>query len=104
MLDILVWISIWLLTGLIIYAIKVFLYCRGPTHYLQMNIWILETMKNPQVKIFKEFIDSGSGYQMVLGAFIIASILGPLILLDFIRFVVNVNKCTKIEQKNKTAG
>lgn len=92
-------IGSWLAVGLTIYAFKVFVYCRGPKHYMDLNVMILQTSKSP---LCQQIIDQrakvGDG-AFVFGAFIIAMIVGPIIILDVIRFAMLVNKCLKINEK-----
>lgn len=90
--------------GFIIYFTKVFVYCRGPKHYMDMNMMILTTAKHPLAdKIAKQRADSGDG-AFVLGAFIIAIVHGPLIVFDFIRFSILINKCQKIQATQEKNG
>lgn len=79
---------------------KVFIYCRGPKHYMDMNVLILKTAKSPlTAQIIKQREEVGDG-AFVVGAFFIASFFGPLIAIDFIRFALLINKCLKIQEKN----
>jgi hypothetical protein len=101
----LIGLGCWITLGLVIYFMKVFVYCRGPKHYMDMNVLILKTAKSPITEqIIKQRTEVGDG-TFVLGAFLIAGALGPLIALDFIRFALLINKCIKIQEtQNKNGG
>jgi len=98
--GILIAIGCWFLTGFVIYSLKVFVYCHGPKHYMDLNVMILKMRKSPVVQqIIEQRQKVGDG-AFVIGAFIIATISGPLIIIDFIRFSILLNKCWKILEKN----
>ena len=104
MLTALLILGCWAGTGLFIYFMKVFVYCRGPKHYMDMNVMILKTAKSPMTpQITEQRTKVGDG-AFVVGAFVIAAAFGPLIVLDFIRFAILINKCLKIQETQEKNG
>lgn len=94
----------WMGVGVFIYFMKVFIYCRGPKHYMDMNVLILKTSKSPITsQIVKQRMDVGDG-TFVFGAFLIAAVFGPFIMIDFIRFAILINKCIKIQETQTKNG
>lgn len=92
-------LSCWFLSGFIIYSIKVFVFCRGTKHYMDLNMFVLQTAKSPIANQLQDQRNKMGDRPFIVGAFIIATILGPLIIIDFIRFAILVNRCMKINEK-----
>lgn len=69
---------------------------------MDLNIFILQTAKSPVAPKIQEQRDKMGDRPFIIGAFLVATFLGPIIIIDFIRFAILVNKCMKINKK--TAG
>ncbi len=96
MIEILTAVGYWISIGIILFTIKVFVYCRGPKHYFDMNEFILEVTKNSLLHRMKSVRARVGDMSILNVSYIISAFTGPFVAYEFIRFSLMLNRCQKI--------
>ena len=88
----------WLLTGILIWLIKVFLYFRGPVNYAE---WMSLSCLKFENDVETASRISQSPYVFCMAMLVVNFVIGPISILEFLSLVSRINRLINLNQSKE---